>query len=155
MRPLTKITGISAAAAWREKIGPDLRFQNDDQGGLNGAERALDRKRPVERKIDDRIGESHAFARQRLTRDGGGGNDQAAVGIGFFQSAGERDAGENFSHRNRMQQDGTLEIGQPVSASGYEKPSRSPRLERYFPWRNPCTSQYGASAMAATPRSRL
>ena len=103
--------GNLAAASLVEESGPDFGFQDDDQRGFRGVKNSPDAERPVEREIDDRVGEGHAFLDQGLPGEGGGGNDEWPLGISFCQPLGKGKAGKGFTDRNGVDPDGAGPVG--------------------------------------------
>src|SRR5208283_321464 len=99
--------GHAALFRFTQEVGPNFGFENDDNGGTDGVEKFADRKNPVEREIDDGIGEGDALLGQRVAGDGGGGNDEWPLWISVAEPFGESNAGEGFADGNGVNPDGT------------------------------------------------
>lgn len=63
--------GNIAATSFAEEVRPDLGFENNHDAWANGIEHATHAEGPVEREIEDCIGEREAFAGESLAGDGG------------------------------------------------------------------------------------
>jgi len=98
--------GDVAAAGFAEKVRPDFGFEDDDDGGLNGVEDAANAEGPVEGEKDYGVGEGHALFGEGVAGEGGGGDDEGALGVGVFQAASEGDAGEGFAYGDGVNPDG-------------------------------------------------
>ena len=103
--------GYFVAAGFAEEIGPDFGFQDDDERGFCGVEDAADAEGPVQGKINDRIGEGHTLFDQGIAGEGGGGDDEGALGIGCFQPLREGEAGEGLADRDGVDPDGAGPVG--------------------------------------------
>jgi len=53
--------GDFAASRFAEEVGPDFGFEDDDDGGFDGVEKAANAEGPVEGEIDYGVGEGHAL----------------------------------------------------------------------------------------------
>ena len=98
--------GDVAAGGFAEEVGPDFGFEDDDDGGFDGVEDTADAKGPVKGEIDYGVGEGHALFGEGVTGEGGGGDDEEALGVEIFQAAGEGYAGERFAYRDGVNPDG-------------------------------------------------
>ncbi len=97
--------GDAAAAGFAEEVGPDLGFEDDDDGGFDGVENAANVESPVKREKDYGVGKGHAFFGEGVPGEGGGGDDEGALGVGVFEAAGEGDAGEGFANGDGVDPD--------------------------------------------------
>ena len=79
-----------STASFAEEIGPDFRFDYDDQRRMYGAKCAADGVIPIEREIKYAVGEVEAFAGEFLASVGGGGDKKAALGKFLFELLGQR-----------------------------------------------------------------
>ena len=98
--------GDFAATRFAEEVGPDFGFEDDDDGGFDGVENAANAEGPVEGEIDYGVGEGHALFGEGVTGEGGGGDDERALGVGVLQAASERYAGEGFADGDGVNPDG-------------------------------------------------
>ena len=80
--------GDIAALGFAEEVGPNLGFENDDDGRINGEENFANRENPIKRKINNGIGKGNALLRQSVRGEGGGGNDERAVRIELVKALG-------------------------------------------------------------------
>src|SRR5580704_751711 len=94
-----------SAPRFPKEVGPDFRLENNDDRGPNRAQNTANAKRPIQRKIENRIGKRHAFSSQRLPGQSSGRDDERTVWIDLFQSPGESDAGKRFADGNSMNPD--------------------------------------------------
>src|ERR1700722_2010609 len=56
----------ASAPCFPKEVGPDFRLENNDDGGPNRAQGTANAKRPIQGKIENRIGKRHAFSSKRL-----------------------------------------------------------------------------------------
>src|SRR5260370_37856744 len=80
-----------------QKIRTDLRFEHQHKPRPHGIECTPNAESPIQREIDAGVGNGHALARQRLPRDSSRRDDQQMIGILFFQSSRESNAGKRFA----------------------------------------------------------
>jgi len=87
-----------------EEIGPDFGFGHDDGGWPQSAEDAAEHPDVIDGRVEDAIGDiaefSSAVARPAMV---GSGDEEAAVGKGGAEFAGELQAGQDFADGNCMQ----------------------------------------------------
>src|SRR5580693_7615470 len=95
----------ASAPRFAKEVGPDFRLENNDDRGPNRAQNTANAKRPIQRKIENRIGKRHALSSKRLPGQRSGRDDQRTVWIGLFQPPGKGDAGKRFADGNSMNPD--------------------------------------------------
>jgi hypothetical protein len=95
----------AAAAAFAEKIRPDLRFHHDEEPGLHEVQRTPSDRGPVEGEIKDRVEVAHVPTSKLLARYRRGGEKNLQIGIPAFELGHERPCGEDFSDRDGVDPD--------------------------------------------------
>ena len=94
-------------AGFAKKIRPDFGLEHKNSGRSSRLDRAANTKRPVEGKIDDRVGKGHTLTSKRLPGDGRGGDNQWSIWISILQMSRQRHARESFADGYGVNPDGT------------------------------------------------
>ena len=103
--------GNFALGGFAEEIGPDFGFEDDDESGLRGVKHAADAEDPVEREVDEGVGEGHTFSGEGVAGLRGRGDDEGSLGIGVFEAAGESNAGKGFPDGYGVNPDSARAVG--------------------------------------------
>src|SRR5579859_223287 len=124
--------GDVAAGCFAEEVGPDFGFEDDDEGGFYCVENAANGEGPVEREIDYGVGKGHTLFGEGVAGEGGGGDDEGALGLSIFQAAGESYAGEGFADRDSVNPDGAGMLGGEFFESRNGKAEALPEIGEIF-----------------------
>ena len=103
--------GNFAAGSFAEEVGPNLGFEDDNEGRLGRVEDAADAEGPVEREINDGVGERHALFGKGVAGLRGGRDDEGALRVGVFEAEGEGNAGKGFTDGDSVNPDGAGTVG--------------------------------------------